>query len=192
MFKNTDFLKIAITRPDISPGEDERITDLLASGEADIVHLRHPSASACDLANVIYKIPSEYHPRLTLHDNHQLTKETKIGGIHYNSRNPLPEDQSDMPFTRSDLRRSVSCHSIEEAIRISIRHPELTYITLSPIFDSISKSGYASAFDLEKLRSRLSEIKLPVVALSGVTPDKFSILKSLGFRGAAMLGHYNL
>lgn len=192
MFPNTDFLKIAITRPDISPGEAERITDLLASGEADIVHLRHPLASAWDIDKVINLIPSEYHPRLTLHDHHQRAKDTKIGGIHYNSRNPLPDDLSDMPFIRSDLRRSVSCHSIEEAISISNQHPELTYITLSPIFDSISKSGYAAAFDLEVLRSRLPEIKLPVVALGGVTPDKFSLLQSLGFRGAAMLGHYNL
>ena len=62
------------------------------------------------------------------------------------------------------------------------------YVTLSPIFDSISKQGYKSAFKLMELKNKIKGKK--VVALGGVTPDKFSYLKSIGFKGAALLGYF--
>ena len=55
---------------------------------------------------------------------------------------------------------SRSCHSIDE-LRKCIG---LAYATLSPIFDSISKQGYHSAFTGETL-SALDDIPTPVIAL---------------------------
>lgn len=64
---------------------------------------------------------------------------------------------------------------------------------LSPIFDSISKHGYGSAFSHETLRKAAAEgiIDEKVVALGGVTPENAGWLEKLGFGGAAMLGCVN-
>ena len=64
---------------------------------------------------------------------------------------------------------------------------------LSPIFDSVSKQGYASAFTDNALKqaSRDGIIDNKVVALGGVTPDKINYLRQLNFGGAAMLGCVN-
>lgn len=66
----------------------------------------------------------------------------------------------------------------------------MDYVFLSPIFDSISKSGYHSAFTLEVLQQAAAHniIDEKVVALGGVTPDKVKWLRQIGFGGAAMLG----
>jgi thiamine-phosphate pyrophosphorylase len=64
------------------------------------------------------------------------------------------------------------------------------YVFLSPIFDSISKAGYKSAFTEEMLKEASDKgiIDEKVVALGGVTFDKIPYLKKLNFGGAAMMG----
>ena len=61
-------------------------------------------------------------------------------------------------------------------------------MTLSPVFDSISKQGYRSAFDPDSLRPWLEGKR--VVALGGVTPERIPLLRDAGFSGAAMLGYF--
>ena len=61
----------------------------------------------------------------------------------------------------------------------------------SPIYDSISKEGYlqhAAFSDRGTLADGISASRHPVLALGGVTPDKFSELAEWGFSGAALLG----
>ena len=66
---------------------------------------------------------------------------------------------------------------------------QLDYCFLSPIYDSISKAGYASAFsDQEHLRSCLATSRYPVLALGGVQPQHLPELADLVFSGAALLG----
>ena len=64
------------------------------------------------------------------------------------------------------------------------------YLFLSPIFDSISKVGYKSAFteDMLKDASAKGVIDEKVVALGGVTFNRIPYLKELNFGGAAMMG----
>ena len=64
------------------------------------------------------------------------------------------------------------------------------YMSLSPIFDSISKKGYKAAFsaaELEEARLR-GIIDQRVMALGGVTFDKINEVKRMGFGGAMILG----
>ena len=70
------------------------------------------------------------------------------------------------------------------------RKPKLNYVFLSPIFDSISKQGYRSAFDDATLKKASAEgiIGQKVVALGGVTRERVALLEKYGFGGAAMLG----
>jgi len=67
--------------------------------------------------------------------------------------------------------------------------PGLTYGFLSPIFDSISKQGYAAAkFDPDHLRAALHRCQLPIIALGGISPSNVGRAAELGFSGVAVLG----
>lgn len=171
-----EFLVIAITNPDSVSNEAERICEILRNGEADIVHIRKPEWSLDQTKELLNKIPSELHPRLKLHDHFQLLSEYNLAGVHLNSRNP------DAPVEARSVSRSF--HEIEQ-LPLS-KHYD--YVTLSPIYDSISKSGYKGRFNLCELKPLLAGKR--VIALGGVTPEKFSELKDLGFSGAAMLGYF--
>lgn len=63
----------------------------------------------------------------------------------------------------------------------------MDYVTLSPVFDSISKSGYMAAYSHEELL-RLSGAPTKVIALGGVNPERIDFLKRYNFTGFAMLG----
>ena len=82
---------------------------------------------------------------------------------------------------------STSFHTLED---LGVCRGDVDYCFLSPIYNSTSKGpGYAAAFpDTEQLAAALAGARYPVIALGGVTPDRFGELADLGFAGAALLG----
>lgn len=163
---------IVITLPEFFAGEAEAIVEHLNNG-AERVHIRKPGATAEQMAALLSAIPAAYRRRLSLHDCTELATEYGVGGVHLNSRHPLP------PAGWQGLT-SRSCHSLGE-----LAEAECDYCFLSPIFDSISKPGYRSAFTTEGLRNAdLSH----AYALGGVSGGRLAEIEELGFGGAAMLG----
>lgn len=168
------FITIVMTSPEHVDGEAEKIVRLLEAG-VDYVHIRKPGFPESDVECLISSIPASFHARLKLHDHFQLCDKFRLGGVHLNSRNKKN--------TVSAAKVSTSCHDAGELA--SARNYE--YVTLSPIYDSISKDGYASAFELQELKGHLSAGN--IIALGGVTPEKFPELRKTGFAGAALLGY---
>lgn len=169
-----NFITIVITSPDEVSDEASRISELLSSGKTDFVHIRKPYSSIRDVRNLIENIPHPLRSRLRLHGHFALLDEFSLAGAHLNSRCP------DAPYNARSLTRS--CHSLSDLHDLD----RYEYVTLSPLYDSISKSGYKSAFDIGTIKGKLPPGK--VIALGGVTPDRFSELKEAGFAGAALLG----
>ncbi len=167
------FLKIVITSPDSVKDEAGRICTLLKNG-IDYVHIRKPEATRNEIRDLIESIPYKFRRHLRLHGHFDLVNDYNLAGVHLNSRCPQAPQNA--------LSVSKSCHSIEEANDAA----DYVYVTLSPIFDSISKEGYRSGYDLETIKRNL--ISKNVIALGGVTPDRFGTLRECGFAGAAMLG----
>lgn len=82
---------------------------------------------------------------------------------------------------------SRSCHSLDE---VKAWKSHCAYVFLSPIYDSISKQGYRSAFSKQVLLKASAEgiIDQQVVALGGVSYQRLAEVEQLGFGGYAMLG----
>ena len=190
---------IVISAPDFLPGEAEAVTALLEAG-AWRVHVRKPAAGSDSIARLLEHIPAALYSRISLHDHHELAARFGVGGVHLNSRNPSVPDGFGGMVSRS-------CHSIAELSQYS---SVCDYMFLSPIFDSISKSGYVSRFSLEEIRRRIvagSDVATArmdvmssdgncrsvdwerVFALGGVCPDNVRLLEDVGFGGAAVLGY---
>lgn len=170
------FLKIAFTLPDFCPDEAERICRMLESEGYDFVHIRKPDWDIDRMRDLLGKIPSGLLHRIRIHSCFSLLEEFPGMGVHLNHRYPDPPRCGASAMTRS-------MHSLEELSMAGC----YDYVTLSPIFDSISKTGYKAAFDIETLRHHIEGKN--VVALGGVTEDKFPLLEEAGFIGGAMLGN---
>lgn len=169
---------IIITTPYFFEGEARIIAGLFQEGMKKL-HLRKPQSSKDELRLLLEAIPAEYHTHIVLHDHFDLSGEYSIGGIHLNSRNcVVPEG-----FKGSISR---SCHSLEEIQD----NGQLDYVFLSPIFQSISKEGYGSGFDIEVLRKAASDgiINKKVIALGGIDQTTIQLIEPLRFGGAAILG----
>lgn len=173
------FKLIAVTLPDALPNEAALISLMLEEGVSR-VHLRKPALPEEYIRELLRNIPQRLHSRLSLHDAHQLVIEFPGVHLHLNSRNPYPIEGCS--------EYSTSCHSLQELGSC----PNANYSFLSPIFDSISKSGYTSKFSLTTLRQASIQglINDRVIALGGVTPHNIPILRELNFGGAAMLGYF--
>ncbi|MCD8284977.1 MAG: thiamine phosphate synthase [Prevotellaceae bacterium] len=172
------FKTVVITLPRFFEGEAERITSLLLEGKADLVHIRKPGSKREDVERLLQAIPSELRPRLTLHDHFGLRD--SVGGLHLNSRNAsAPEGWQG--------RLSRSCHSLEEVAQIKAQYD---YVSLSPVFDSVSKQGYLSAFTAEQIAKARREgiIDERVFALGGIRFSMLEAVKAMGFGGAMILG----
>ena len=132
---------IVITSPDFVPGEAFFIDKLFGHG-LDLLHLRKPGASADECRDLLERIPERWRGQVVLHEHFELAEAYGVHGIHLNRRNPqAPEGYGGSV--------SCSCHSLEE---VAASKPRRQYVFLSPIFDSISKVGYAAAFPEEQLR----------------------------------------
>lgn len=171
-------IRIAITPEDIRDYEPLYIQCVLDAGW-DWVHLRHPALNKEQMRSLIESIDPKYYPRLKSHSHPRLVLEYGLGGFHLNSR--IPEVGLDpKPFSLSR-----SCHTLDEVA--SAKNSSMDYVTLSPIFDSVSKAGYLAAFSPEELTALPSTPR--VIALGGVTPERLPQLGQYQFAGYAVLGY---
>lgn len=172
-------MTIVITLPNFFDGEAEQIVQFLHSS-IDLIHIRKPQAMADELEKLLQEIPAQYYNRLVLHDHHELAAKYHLYGIHLNSRNPLPPKSWKGSVSRS-------CHSLEE---VKEWKKICDYVSLSPIFDSISKQGYHAAFSKEELARAKEEgiIDHKVLALGGVTFNHIDDVLRMGFGGGMILG----
>lgn len=173
---NSDFKIIIITAPDEVPDEAARLTRLLDAG-LDRLHIRKPGWPESRIRDLVISLPEAYRPKLTIHHHPDLSIELGCG-VHISTEGRIFNENA---CQSAEGVLSRSCHSISQLT------PDADYCFLSPIFDSISKTGYRSSVNLSELDLKKKPSK--VIALGGVTPDKFDALKEAGFAGAALLGH---
>lgn len=168
---------IVITQEKIEHKECEIITEMFSLG-LQRLHLRKPYASKEELVEWIKSIPEQYHNRIVIHDHFSLVEEFKLSGVHLNKRNPSAPCKTGLSISRS-------CHSLEE---IQEWKDKCDYLTLSPIYDSISKDGYCSSFTEKELRES-GLINKKIYALGGIKSDRIERLNSIGFGGIVVLGY---
>ena len=170
---------IVITEPQFTDNEATTIVQLLRWG-VDLVHLRKPESSADELRKLVEAIPTAYHNHLVLHDHFDLAAHFTLHGLHLNRRNSvLP------PNHKGTV--SQSCHTLDEE---KVCKTKCNYVFLSPVFNSISKLGYTSAFTPKALSEAKKQglIDQKVVALGGITAANIDKTKYYGFGGVALLG----
>ena len=170
---------IVITSSEYVEVESEKINALFEAG-LEILHVRKPDFSKKEHVDLLDGIHQKYHDRIKIHEFFELTETYNLLGVHLNARNPIYTGNKKVNISKS-------CHSIEELDTID----EYDYVFLSPIFDSISKTGYLSNFSDETLTtaSLNGKINQKVIALGGINQKTFPKLTKYGFGGAAVLGN---
>lgn len=181
------FQLVVITPERTLPNEASTAAALISRG-LERLHIRKPGATPAEVAAYLQALPPPARRACMLHSCHKVAKQTAVRGIHYREADRPTAGVIKAP---PGLEVSTSFHALQD---LGVCLGELDYVLLSPIYASISKPGYggsgaAAAFpDADGLASALAGSRYPVLALGGVTPERFPELAELGFAGAALLG----
>ena len=170
---------IILTPPDFFVEEDKILSALFEEG-LDLLHLRKPGTEPVYSERLLTLLPESHLNQIVVHDHFYLKEEFSLRGIHLNSRNPAP------PLGYKG-HLSKSFHNMDD---LKAEKKNFNYVFLSPIFDSISKSDYTSAFEITALKEAAATgiIDKKVMALGGITTENIALVKDLGFGGVVILG----
>ncbi len=183
-------MKIIVISPQVSiKGEVDTVISLFEAG-LDLLHVRKPGYSKKRIENYIQKIPKKYWNKIVIHSHHTLALKYNFKGIHLTRKDRKKEFITAMKikylkFFKTDLTISVSYHNLANLYENS---EEFDYVFLSPVFDSISKSGYQSGFNFHSLKVAMSKTTLKVFAIGGIELNRIDKIQNLGFEGIALVG----
>ena len=170
---------VVLSYPTFFTEEIPVLVQLFEAG-LELFHLRKHEATRDELEQFIEAIPAKYYARIVVHQHYEMVDKYGLRGIHLNRH------------TTSDFRPqsgtvSTSLHTLEEVKKIT---SPLDYAFLSPIFDSVSKKVYKSKFqDHLALEQTVSNSKVPIYALGGMSTCRVAQVGSLGFKGSVVLGN---
>ena len=183
--------KIIISNPTDFEGEISLIEQLLID-KSLVFHLRKPEKSCEELSEILRRISPKFYRQIVLQAHHDLLNKYKLKGVHFTemSRQKLSDESlisTVKIWRKKGLTVSFSLHSLEAIEQLPCK---ADYVFLSPIFQSISKVDYPSAFSVESLthffENRQSTV--PVLALGGVSNDNIKTTQAIGFQGYALMG----
>jgi thiamine-phosphate pyrophosphorylase len=183
---------IVITPEEMLEDELEIVNDMFANG-LHALHIRKPSFTADDYRNYIKAVQIKHHGRIVIHGHFELFREFWLDGIHLNAaaRNDAVVWVQIKQLSIRHSSISTSFHSWQE---IEENEFEYRYAFISPVFDSISKTGYKGSIDINGVMETKQKLKSlhkycpKIFGLGGVGPRQLKTLHVHGFDGAAMLG----
>ena len=195
-------IRVLMTYPQALPHETRLISNLMEE-DWDFLHVRKPDYDKDEMINFLEMIP-QYHHKVVLHSHFELIKEFDLAGINITGKALSNLSFEEELTSACDIRElsvrngeiycfgvkpdlvSYSAHGFSEVQNLPF---ETSYVFLSPIFDSISKSNYRSKFEDHSILSDfLKTTNKRIIALGGIDYDRVEICRSLGFDGYAMLG----
>jgi thiamine-phosphate pyrophosphorylase len=168
---------IVITSPGSIGDETETCVNLLKAG-LHRLHIRKPFHSKNETRSFIEKIPHEWREKLVIHRHPDLMQEMKLGGCHFSYRDDITV------MNNCQGRVSCSVHSWTEAQAVIHR---CSYVFISPVFNSISKQGYAANSSLLNIPRHLQARN--IYALGGVNETNARTALNMGYRGVALMGY---
>lgn len=172
---------IVISYPTFIPNEAMLINQLFQSG-LESFHLRKPEWEISQFEQLLGQIPVKFRNRIVIHDHFHLVERYHLSGIHFTEKTK-PQTNKWLTFPGS---KSISCHHIKE---LELLNESINYAFISPVFDSISKDGYKSNLNFQKLQSFLKKNKTTqIIALGGISEKNIDECHQLGFDGVAVLG----
>jgi thiamine-phosphate pyrophosphorylase len=83
------------------------------------------------------------------------------------------------------LKIGASVHSLPEAIEAEIHGAD--WVVFGPIYDTPSKRGFGPPQGLDKLGRVAATVRIPVIAIGGITPERVPEVRRAGAQGVAVI-----
>ncbi len=83
------------------------------------------------------------------------------------------------------LKIGASVHSLPEAIEAEINSAD--WVVFGPVYETPSKRGFGPPQGLDKLSRVATAVKIPVIAIGGITPERVREVRRAGAQGVAVI-----
>jgi thiamine-phosphate pyrophosphorylase len=160
-----------------------RILEAARAG-VDLIQIREKDLAARPLVELVRRAVEGARgtrARILVNDRLDIALALHTAGVH------LPASSLPASAVRriipSGLLVGVSCHSREEAMEAEASGAD--YILLGPIFETPSKLAYGPPLGLDKLREVAVQLRIPVLALGGITVERVKSCLQAGASGIA-------
>jgi len=163
-----------------------RIQEAIRAG-VDLVQIREkdlPTRELLELVNgavAAARGPGGAGVRVVVNDRLDVAWAAQAHGVHLGTRS-LPTAVV-RGMVSADFLVGVSCHSLPEALAAESAGAD--YLVLGPIFETPSKLEFGPPLGLEKLREATLRVRIPVLALGGITRERARACRDAGATGIA-------
>lgn len=154
-------------------------------GGVDAVQLRRKGAPAGELfplAKLMREMADRFGAALFVNDRADVALAAGAAGVHL-AGHSLPVAAA-RAVLRPPFKIGVSCHSVAEAMQAEKEGAD--YAFLGTLFSSASKPGVAP-LGLEELSRARREVKIPIIAIGGITVENVGATLSAGAEGVAVI-----
>ncbi len=160
-------------------------TEEAIKGGATFIQIREKNLNEQDFeeeALQLKKLCGKYRIPFVVNDNVRLAKKIDADGVH------IGQDDMTLPEARKILGGQkiigVSAQTVQEAVLAETQGAD--YLGVGAVFQTGSKDD-AVEVPLETLKEICKAVKIPVVAIGGITKDNVSGLKDSGICGISVI-----
>lgn len=144
-----------------------------------------PTGRFVDIAREVKALAARYGAQLIINDRADVAKLVDAAGVHLGQED-LPADAA-RALLGPDKIIGVSTHNVAQA-EAAVREGIADYIGFGPIFGTTSKDQPDPVQGLEGLRLVRSRLRLPIVAIGGITGETMPAVLAAGADAVAMIG----
>ena len=141
------------------------------------------TAELCPLVETIQEAASAFGATISINGDYTAASIRGIRAIHLPQGHPVPAIRRVMG---AQTLIGVSAHSVAEAMQAAAE--SANYITASPVHETPSKPGYGPALEMAGLSEIVAAVRIPVLALGGVTIANAAECIRAGAAGIAVMG----
>jgi thiamine-phosphate pyrophosphorylase len=144
-----------------------------------------PTRQFVEIARAVKSLADQHDAQLIVNDRADVAKLIEAAGVHL-GQSDLPADAARQVLGPTKVI-GVSTHSLDEAAAAA-RQGVADYLGFGPIFPTTSKRKLDPVQGLDGLRQARRAVRLPIVAIGGITATSMPAVLSAGADAVAMIG----